>query len=257
MQLPVFDDEEISEVRAAWAREPTCLCVRIGVCARTCEDCFAELVKLTRAAIIVTHELFGGAQVRRRTITKLCGERRLPIKCQPFGLAPREPVQTHTHAQQKIISAFYSRALGVRDVTLYLQVCERAAAEARVCSPECGVQVAQRAHALLHVRLLQIDDRAMLEMSLIARPPRRTNERRRLLAPRTLTRVCELLIERSAACDEARVYERRLQVRIGARRRETRAHRLTLMPDCETCIPEYVQCALDERGYMRGRAFVV
>src|SRR2546421_7495278 len=127
MQLPIFDTEEISQMCAAWARKPARLCVRGGVCACAREDHFAELVKLAGAAIVVAHELFGGAQVRRRTITKLRGERRLTFKREPFGLAPREPVQTNTHAQQKIISVLYSRALVARDVTLHLQTCERAA----------------------------------------------------------------------------------------------------------------------------------
>src|SRR5438067_10810031 len=97
MQLPIFDAEEISQMCAAWARKPARLCVCRGVCACAREDHFAELVKLTRAAVVVAHELFGGAQVRRRTITKLCGEHRLTFEREPFGLAPREPMQVHTH----------------------------------------------------------------------------------------------------------------------------------------------------------------
>src|ERR1051325_9025017 len=255
MELPVFDDEEGGEMRAAWAREPARLCVPVGGCARTRKDCFAKLVKLARAAIVVAHELLGGALVRRRTITKLRGQRRLPFECESFRLASREPVQPDTHTQQKIISAGHRRALALCDVPARLQTCERAATEARICDPECGVQVAQRADALLHVRFLQIDDRAVFEMPRVARAPGCTHKCRRLFAADALTRGRELLVERLAAGDEACVDERRLQVRIGARRRETRAHRLTLMPDGEARVPEDVQRAFDERVYVC--AFVV
>src|ERR1041384_2713797 len=55
MQLSIFDDEEIGEVRAPWAREPTCCGLPGGACAHAREDGFAELVKLTRAAVVVAH----------------------------------------------------------------------------------------------------------------------------------------------------------------------------------------------------------
>ena len=217
------------------------------------QEAHGELVELRRAPVVVAHEELGGEEAAAGLVAEALGELRLQVEGQEVGAASRVEVGLVADAGEEVVGPARDHVVLVAQPPLAEEAVEPAAPVEGVAEPDHGVEVAEPAHALLDVGLLQTHR---------ASPPRvplqelRAHEGEevaggaRVSEPR-LHMLRERGEELGAARDEARLGERRAGVEVRAREGHALAGRADGVAHVQAHVPEELEGALHEAADTR------